>query len=65
MNGRVNKDGSITSAFVQRNFTAVKAMAAKSPVQVTVHGRKELVILSKEEFDRMNQAGLTASHESA
>lgn len=56
MNGKINQDGSITSAFVQRNFTAVKAMAAERPVQVTVHGRKELVILSVEEYDRISQA---------
>lgn len=58
-NGKINEDGSITSAFVQRNFTTVKAMAAKNPVAVTVHGRTELVILTKEDYERLCQPALT------
>ncbi len=43
----------ITSAELQRQFGRYRDMALKEPVTVTHHGRESLVILSVEEYRRL------------
>lgn len=51
--GKKNPDGSITSAYPQRNFKDARKMALEAPVAITIHGRKELMLITREAFDQM------------
>lgn len=52
--GRKNADGSITSAYLQRQFKEARRMALNAPVPITVHGRRELILMTRDEFERMS-----------
>lgn len=55
--GRKNADGSITSAYLQRKFKDARRMALNAPVSITVHGRSELILMTRDEFERMSEGG--------
>lgn len=44
----------VTSAEFQKNFGTYKKEALKKPVEISIHGKPTLVMLSKQEFDRLN-----------
>ena len=54
--GKKNPDGSITSAYLQRNFKDARIMALEAPVEITVHGKKELILITREHFERLSAA---------
>lgn len=54
-NGRKNPDGSITSAFAQRNFREVRDMVKSGPVKVTIHGKPEMIILSRQTYESLTR----------
>jgi PHD/YefM family antitoxin component YafN of YafNO toxin-antitoxin module len=43
----------ITSAELQKQFGRYREMALKEPVSVTHHGRKSLVVMAVDEFERL------------
>lgn len=43
----------ITSAELQKNFGRYKEAAQREPIRVTSHGRESLVMLSAEEYRRL------------
>lgn len=51
---------SVTSADFQKNFGTYKKEALVKPVVISIHGKDTLVLLSKQEFDRLNVGGLPA-----
>lgn len=53
--GKKNPDGSITSAYLQRNFKDARQMAHQAPVEITVHGKKELILITRESFERLTR----------
>ena len=58
-NGRKNPDGSITSAFAQRNFREVRDMVRVGPVKVTIHGKPEMIILSRQAYEALTRGATT------
>jgi prevent-host-death family protein len=46
---------SITGEQLQKNAGLVRAEARRHPVQVTYHGRPELVVMSVEDYDLLRQ----------
>ena len=46
---------SVTGEQLQKNTGLVRAEARRQPVQVTYHGRPELVILSVEDYELLRQ----------
>jgi prevent-host-death family protein len=47
---------SITGEQLQKNTGLVRAEAHRQPVQVTYHGRPELVVLSIEDYELLRQS---------
>lgn len=43
----------ITAAELQKQFGKFRDMARREPVSVTHHGRDDLVVMSKEEYNRL------------
>ena len=55
---------SVTSGELQKNFGAYRTIAMKEPVTVTNHGRDDLVILSFDEYRRLQMLESRAFHAS-
>jgi prevent-host-death family protein len=54
----------ITSGELQKNFGMYRTMAMKEPVTVTNHGREDLVMLSIDEYRRLQRLEQRAFHAS-
>lgn len=55
----VNNDGPVTSAYLQRNFKDVRQMALKKPVEITVYGKNELMLITREKFEELVRQGIS------
>ncbi len=51
--------GSITGEQLQRNPGLLRAEARRHPVEVTYHGRPELVVMSVEDYELLRQSRKT------
>lgn len=49
----IGKDGIVTAAYAQRHFREVRGLLDQGPVRITVHGKIEMVILSRKDYEKM------------
>lgn len=51
----------ITAAEFQRKFGAYQSLAHREPVEITRHGRRELVLMSADHYDNLAAAARSPS----